>query len=228
MKQLRRRALVATMFLMLGASTAVAENQVGHATVIDGDTIKIDGFSHRLQYIDAPELRQTCQRDGVPWLCGAESAKALRNIVRNREVTCGYESEDQYGRRLSVCMVTGRELNAEMVANGYALAFRRYGEQYVKYETNAKSKKLGLWSGEFENPWDYRVDSRKSSPAPKGCEIKGNFNAKGARLYHKPSNPSYSRTIVSSERGERWFCSEAEARKAGWKAAWGPAKPQEQ
>ena len=43
-----------------------------------------------------------------------------------------------------------------MVRNGYAVAFRKYSKKYILYENEAKKKKIGLWSGTFEMPWDWR------------------------------------------------------------------------
>jgi len=51
-----------------------------------------------------------------------------------------------------------------------------------------------------------------------GCDIKGNINSKGARIYHLPGTSSYAATRIDTSRGERWFCSEQEARAAGWRA----------
>ena len=49
-----------------------------------------------------------------------------------------------------------------------------------------------------------------------GCNIKGNVSQKtGERIYHLPGQRYYRDTVVSFRRGERWFCSEAEARQAG-------------
>ena len=51
-----------------------------------------------------------------------------------------------------------------------------------------------------------------------GCDIKGNISINsGARIYHVPGQKYYDDTKIRYEYGERWFCSEAEARKAGWR-----------
>ncbi|MGB3540991.1 MAG: hypothetical protein WBA42_22785 [Mesorhizobium sp.] len=52
-----------------------------------------------------------------------------------------------------------------------------------------------------------------------GCNIKGNISAKAERIYHMPGQENYERTRISVNKGERWFCSEAEARLAGWRKA---------
>jgi hypothetical protein len=51
------------------------------------------------------------------------------------------------------------------------------------------------------------------------CNIKGNVNTKGERIYHVPGQRYYDDTVIQSSHGERWFCSEAEARAAGWRKA---------
>jgi len=51
-----------------------------------------------------------------------------------------------------------------------------------------------------------------------GCNIKGNVSIEtGEHIYHVPGQEHYSETIIRPEFGERWFCSEAEARNAGWR-----------
>ncbi|GIK33735.1 MAG: hypothetical protein AMXMBFR45_23660 [Gammaproteobacteria bacterium] len=57
-----------------------------------------------------------------------------------------------------------------------------------------------------------------SSGQPPGCDIKGNINSKGDRIYHLPGSRSYAGTRINPDSGERWFCSEDEARAAGWRA----------
>ena len=53
-----------------------------------------------------------------------------------------------------------------------------------------------------------------------GCNIKGNISHNsGRRIYHMPGDRDYERTRISTSRGERYFCTEAEARAAGWRRA---------
>ena len=216
MKRSRARLLV---LLSIVSTACLAEGYTGTATVIDGDTLKINGIRHRLQQIDAPERDQTCRKDGVTWMCGAESAKPLRRMIRSRPVYCESSGKDRYGRHLSVCFVVKRNLNAEMVATGNALAYRKYGNDYVSYEKHAKDNQLGLWAGTFIEPWRYRQMPSPDEQAPDGCLIKGNINSKARKLYHRPGDRSYASTRINPEKGERWFCSEAQAKQAGWDAA---------
>lgn len=60
-------------------------------------------------------------------------------------------------------------------------------------------------------------------PAPKvesgKCNIKGNINNKGEKIYHVPGGRSYDKTVIDTSKGERWFCSTSDAEAAGWRAA---------
>jgi len=57
-----------------------------------------------------------------------------------------------------------------------------------------------------------------SASAQQGeCNIKGNVNTRGERIYHVPGQKYYNDTEISASHGERWFCSEEEARSAGWR-----------
>lgn len=51
-----------------------------------------------------------------------------------------------------------------------------------------------------------------------GCMIKGNINSKGEKIYHCPRWRDYKKTVIDKDDGERWFCTEAEAREAGWRS----------
>lgn len=51
-----------------------------------------------------------------------------------------------------------------------------------------------------------------------GCSIKGNISTNtGERIYHVPGQRYYDETRINEGKGERWFCSEDEARAAGWR-----------
>jgi hypothetical protein len=51
------------------------------------------------------------------------------------------------------------------------------------------------------------------------CVIKGNISREGERIYHMPGQRYYDKTIVNWIKGERWFCTEQEAVRAGWRKA---------
>lgn len=54
--------------------------------------------------------------------------------------------------------------------------------------------------------------------APGKCRIKGNISGNG-RIYHVPGSDAYESTKIDESKGERWFCTEEEARAAGWRPA---------
>lgn len=59
-----------------------------------------------------------------------------------------------------------------------------------------------------------------SEPPDPSCAIKGNISqSSGEKIYHRPGQRNYDDTEISPEFGERWFCTEAEAVAAGWRAA---------
>ncbi len=52
---------------------------------------------------------------------------------------------------------------------------------------------------------------------PAGCAIKGNISEKLEKIYHLPGQMVYQQTIIDPAKGERWFCTEAEAQANGWR-----------
>ena len=200
----------------------------GIARVLDGDTIEIGSDRVRLWGIDAPEGRQTCLDGSRRWPCGRRAAQALAGRIDGRSVAC--EERDHDGRIIAVCRHGGRDVNAWLVREGWALAYRRYSRAYVKEESAAKAAKRGLWRGEFVPPWDWRRGKRlntadrdarhTASRDRRACNIKGNISrSSGRRIYHLPGDPDYAKTRISTSHGERWFCTESEARAAGWRRA---------
>ena len=103
-------------------------------------------------------------------------------------------------------------------STGWAQAYRRYSPDYIRQEDTASRSKVGIWQGEFIAPWDWRRGKRLRAKTnqPGTCLIKGNISRNG-RIYHVPGGRYYSRAKINQSQGERWFCSEAEARAAGWR-----------
>jgi endonuclease YncB( thermonuclease family) len=192
----------------------------GEARVIDGDTIDLQGTRIRLEGIDAPEIAQTCPRTlAGTWSCGEAAAATLRRLVAGRPLTCQRQGHDKYGRVLGICFDGSRDINAEMVREGMAWAFVRYSQTYVREEAEARAARVGIWQGGVAQPaWEFRSErwAGAEDHAPAGCAIKGNVTNKG-RIYHMPWSPWYEKVRIEARRGERWFCSEAEALAAGWR-----------
>lgn len=128
----------------------------GQAVVHDGDTIKINGQSIRLEAIDAPEIDQTCQLPTGSWQCGIASRDKLKELLNGREVTCNREGNDKYGRFPGYCTVGNIDVNGWMVANGYAIAYRHFSTKYARDEDNAKMAGRGIWQSNFIEPYQWR------------------------------------------------------------------------
>jgi endonuclease YncB( thermonuclease family) len=208
------------------ANLSFASQSLGAtARVVDGDTLEIAGVTYRLHGIDAPEAGQSCERKGGgTWACGKAAIAAMEDLVA-KGVSCDDRGgTDLYGRTIGVCVNSdGTDVNARMVETGNAWSFRKYSTDYAAKEDEAHKSGIGVWQAKTEAPWDYRAhkwDVAKQE-APAGCPIKGNISKQG-NIYHAPWSPFYAKTKINTSKGERWFCSEEEAVKAGWRApAWG-------
>ncbi len=219
----------------------------GVARVVDGDTLQVAGVNVRLEGIDAPERDQTCEHEGRAWACGLLADGMLRALIRGRPVTCQVTGKDVYRRALAVCHAGEDNLNSLIVRSGFAMAFRRYSDRYLPDEAAAKADHAGMWIGTFVAPWDWRRGERAEvkengnalpqsfaaieqaattsassegleQPAP-GCAIKGNVNRLGERIYHVPGMWDYAKVVMDPTKGKRWFCSEEDAARGGWRRA---------
>ena len=242
-----------------GGPVAMVESDnpvlVGRVTrVLDGDTIEVALSSGpirvRFGSVDAPEKNQ-------PW--GREARDALTRKLGDREVELDVVSQDQYDRLVAVVGLDDENVNAWLVQQGYAWAYREYTKDthYCAWEAEARAAHRGLWAlpaAQRHAPWEFRAVQRGRAggftnysnetvaqciaamhrkPAPvaasatatpsapvstnSGCQIKGNISGSG-KIYHLPGSDSYDRTKIDESKGERWFCTEEEARAAGWRA----------
>ena len=156
------RSLIFSIFfsLLFCFNQAYGKTIYGKAKIIDGDTIHIGNHKIRLHAIDAPEIKQTCLKNGEKWSCGLESTRFLKDLIGKDEIQCDTKGQDRYNRYIGVCYKNITDLNSEMVINGWAIAYRYYSLDYIKEEEIAKSKKIGIWIGEFEEPYLYRKKNK--------------------------------------------------------------------
>ncbi len=197
------------------------ENFTGIATIIDGDTIDIGKLRIRLHGIDAPETGQKCKKpNGGSWACGKDAIKAIVKLADGKSVHCVGDTWDTFGRFVAVCTVGNIEINKELVRLGLAWNFDKYSMDYKSLENRVREAKSGVFRAPTMTPWEYRSQRWKvaTQQAPEGCAIKGNISGR-KRIYHTPWSPWYKRTKISLDKGERWFCNEAQAQSAGWRAA---------
>ncbi len=138
------------------ARTPTAQPLSGIARVIDGDTIDVHGTHIRLNGIDAPESKQTCEATGQTYACGEQATEALIVLLGARPVECTERGKDRYQRIIATCHIDSTDLGAWMVEHGWAVAYRKYSLDYAGAEDRARSAKLGIWAGTFDMPEDWR------------------------------------------------------------------------
>ena len=223
--------LICLLCLAFASPAALAQTVTGTAQIVDGDTMTIDGQRIRLFAIDAPESGQNCERRSEHWACGETATEQLRSLTDGNSVSCEQQDIDQYGRIVAICRAGRYDLGKTMVEYGYATAFRRYSEIYVDDELRAQAARRGLWGSTFERPEDYRLAQQaraepalspqrsaqrpaRASAGNSNCMIKGNRNRRGEWIYHLPGRPYYDQT-----QAEELFCTEAQARAAGYRAS---------
>ena len=224
-----------TVTLPEGLTQALVTN------VVDGDTIdvEIEGVEYRLRYIgiDTPETVDPRRPVGC---FGPEASAYNRQLVEGR--TVGLEKDvsetDDFGRLLRYVWLpaegsaSGRAemVNAVLVREGYAQVSTyppdvRHQDTFLRLQGEARNAGRGLWG-------DVCAISTASLAPTSGsagdCEfsstsepvIKGNIITNtGERIYHVPGQQYYDETVINEAKGERWFCTEAEAVAAGWRKA---------
>jgi len=171
--------------------------------VLDGDTITVEGKTRfRLRNIDAPEMN----------FCGGKEAKdALTKLIGKNRVRIEEEIIDKWGRPMGLVYSGEVLINEEMLKSGWA--------EYHADKTTVADKLKAISD-------DNKVNSRgifgkcwqmENTKKPE-CNIKGNIDSSNSSLkrYYYPGCVQYKTTIVQLDRGEEWFCSEAEAKKAGY------------
>ncbi len=118
-----------------------------------------------------------------------------------------------------VCKLGHEDVALVMLHNGHAVASPGSFPDYQGGEEQARRARLGVWHSRFAMPWRWREQARG---ADRDCNVKGTVDAAGQRSYHVPSDPDYREITLAADRGERLFCSDEEARAAGWTHPSGP------
>ena len=136
----------------------------GRIKVVDGDSLFIGSREIRLSGIDAPEYHQLCfDKDGFKYECGKEARKALARLA-GPDLKCRTLVRDKYNRDGAVCESNVIDLNRKMVETGWAVAYKRYTDEYDAAEKRARKKRLGIWQGKFMKPELYRILRKKTQP----------------------------------------------------------------
>ncbi len=159
-------AVALGIIIALPLNVAAKPEITGRASVIDGDTIEIQGTRIRFSGIDAAESSQWCQDgSGAEYRCGRDAAFRLDDMLKGRVVRCVEKDRDRYRRIVAECFFSHPtegevNVNATMVIRGDAVAYRKYSKAYITHEDKARLLKRGLWQGEFQMPWVWRKANR--------------------------------------------------------------------
>jgi endonuclease YncB( thermonuclease family) len=250
MMRRRRTLFLTATLSVLFANSSWAENVNVGAIVKDGNTLSLGDTTYRLDGIDAPEFDQMCiDQKADPWSCGIEARDRLTKFVGDRAVNCEDKGLDPTfkSRHVGVCTVDGEtgSLNQWLVREGWALNFEPSAAGRFKAdETAARESQKGLWLGCFTAPQDFQHGKKDaallgascrsdkdaemrailfpSDPAmPPNCAIKGKFALRAkftgnVGVYQMQSCRNYA----SLTRPDRWFCSEEDAKAAGFRKAY--------
>lgn len=189
--------------------------------VVDGDTIEIEG-GQKIRYIgiDTPE---TVHPNKVVECFGVEASNYNKSLVDGKRVRLEKDITDidRYGRLLRYVYVDDVFVNLKMVQDGYAKSYTyppdvKHQDLFLAANREAMTTNKGLWgSCGDKNIIDVKKDGQKVIVDAK-CNIKGNINSVGEKIYHLIGCGSYEQTKIDEVRGEKWFCSEKEALDAGW------------
>lgn len=153
-----RIAAVLAAAALLSATSARAADLSGIAEVIDGDSLRVGANEVRLAGVDAPEWSQECKVGRATWRAGQEAAAWLKSRIEGRPVYCAVSAVDRYQRKVATCFVEGVDINAELVAAGWAVAYRKYSARYIPQEEAAKAAALGIWRGRCDLPSEWRTN----------------------------------------------------------------------
>jgi endonuclease YncB( thermonuclease family) len=186
--------------IVIGGGLVKKDKEVGTRVVtrvIDGDTVDFSDATHgRLIGIDAPEY---------PKGCLSKQAKArLEELVLGKEVKVKLTGKRSFERDLVWISFNGVSVNKVMVEEGMATKDKGYTDEMEIAESEARVTKRGIWSSQCTSEQE-------------GCLIKGNYH-KGTKdkVYHMPDCYNYDQVVINPNESDRWFCTEAEAKKAGF------------
>jgi endonuclease YncB( thermonuclease family) len=250
-ENLHRRLVmvVALTIFAVGHGNLAVSQAVGGAIVsgtgkaVDGDSVLVGAGKSvvdiRLYGIDAPEHDQKCETaSGGPWDCGREAILELAKLVDGRQLSCKVMELEKFGARrpIAKCFDGPNSAADEMLRKGMAWAFRRYLEpdpaelkHFVALEEESEAKKIGVWQGKAQKPWDYRTERwNRYAALTKGCPIIGNkLGRNGKKIYHTPWSPQYRgmferlklRKLRKTDKSKEWLCTETDAVSKGYKRA---------
>jgi endonuclease YncB( thermonuclease family) len=197
-----------------------ADNIHGRARAVTGDTLRIGRALVKLNHVVAPETGQTCTRaDGRTWRCGEDARAALARLLRGARVDCTLSDDGSVGSiARGDCRKGDADLGSALVRDGHVFAETGFFARHASLESEARDNHRGMWAGQAQRPETFRAAAWEAArqKAPDSCPIKGRVTSR-SKLYVMPWMDGYDSIKIRSSRGERWFCSEEDARRAGWR-----------
>lgn len=136
----------------------------GYAVVLDGDTVLVADERLRLRGIDAPEMEQSCFRNGADYPCGREARAELIRLIGGAPLLCETFGRDAYRRLLAECRADGQDVNRLMVERGWAVSYGGHRDA----EDEARHAERGLWAGRFDRPQDWRRSQGRDEETVQG------------------------------------------------------------
>lgn len=184
-------------------------------------------YARDARYCEA-EIAARSEKTGV-WALPVAEQKApweWRAVKRGRRV--GYS--DYSGETLERCVAAlGKRPSLGSAVDEASRGYRRSPDGHAVDPSMEARSRLSVPrdgpAGNLQHPHDAigpqsLVGVLPASPSesePGECRIKGNIGGSG-KIYHLPGTAAYAKTRIDESKGERWFCSEDEARAAGWRA----------
>ena len=213
--------------------------------VVDGDTIDvlIDGSAQRVRLIGV-NTPETVDPNSPQECFGREASDFMKSLLAGKSVSLEADSSqtdrDKYGRLLRYVYLGSENVNLKLISEGYAYEYTynvpyKYQAQFKNAQREAEAANRGLWSPNTCNGQKTAVGGQSDGTANNGdstggvqpvqtrpaqtqeCTIKGNISNKGEKIYHVPGQRYYDATKIDASKGERMFCTEAEAVAAGWR-----------
>ncbi|WP_347549177.1 thermonuclease family protein [Pseudalkalibacillus hwajinpoensis] len=221
------------LFILLAACSSTSTDQMRKENtipatvvrVVDGDTLKVTVENReetiRLLLVDTPETKHP-SKPVQPF--GPEASQFAKDKLQGKQIDIELDvsERDKYGRLLTYVWIGDSMFNEMLLEEGLArVAYIyqpnvKYVDQFESIQREAQKEAKGIWS--IENyVQEEGFNESPTSPSPEKqpsdeCEIKGNINSKGNKIYHLPEGAYYDITDA-----EKMFCSSGEAEDAGFR-----------
>ena len=138
-----------------GGTSQVVSAVAADVRVLDGETLRVGQQVLRMHALKVPERGRAACRDaaGQALDCGVAAAAALAGLVGGRDVTCELRGVDGHGRPLGTCQAGGVDVNASLVAAGWARADSGAAPALGGIEAAARQGGRGLWQSPDAESW---------------------------------------------------------------------------